>query len=101
MNGERLTGLASRKAEALLLYLALEQRPCTREQLADLLWDDRTQRRALSNLRVLLSSLRKQLGEFVDITRTTAAIKPDANVVVDVLVLEKRLTTPRRTRPIS
>lgn len=83
-----ITSLASRKVEALLIYLAVEQRPIPREFLADLFWDDRTQAQAMGNLRVTLSSLHKQLPDFVTITRTTAALNPQAQVWVDVLALE-------------
>ncbi len=83
-----ITNLASRKAEALLVYLVIEQRPIPREFLADLFWDDRSQAQAMGNLRVVLSSLHKQLPAFVDITRTTAGINPQANVWIDVLALQ-------------
>ena len=83
-----ITNLASRKAEALLVYLAIEQRPIPRELLADLLWDDRSQSQALGNLRVVLSSLHQQLPDFVEITRTTAAINPQADIWIDALTIE-------------
>ncbi len=89
--GEPVTGLASRKAEALLVYVACAARPRPREVLAELLWDERTQARASSNLRVVLSSLRKQLASFVDITRDSVALNPDAQVWVDATVFEERL----------
>ena len=73
-NGRPVRGLASRKAEALLAYLAHTGRPHSREVLADLLWDDRSQAQAMGNLRVLLSSLRKQLGDYITITRHEVAL---------------------------
>src|SRR5438034_186110 len=39
-NGRLLTGFVSRKAEALLVYLACTGREHARESLADLLWDE-------------------------------------------------------------
>jgi DNA-binding SARP family transcriptional activator len=90
--GEPVTGLASRKAEALLVYLACIGRPRTREVLAELLWEERPQRRAMSNLRVVLSSLRKRLGPYVDITRDAVALNPEADVWLDVAELEKGLS---------
>jgi DNA-binding SARP family transcriptional activator len=48
--------------------------------LADLLWDNRTQRRTQGNLRVVLSSLKKQVGEFVLIERDTIHIRPNAHI---------------------
>jgi DNA-binding SARP family transcriptional activator len=55
--GQPITGLASRKAEALLVYLAANPRPHPREILAEMLWDERSQSQAMANLRVVLSSL--------------------------------------------
>jgi hypothetical protein len=49
-DGQPVTGLASRKAEALLVYLACNRRSHPREVLADLLWDGRTQSQALASL---------------------------------------------------
>ena len=83
--------LASSKAAALVVYLASKRRALPREQLADLLWDDRTQKQAMGNLRVVLASLRKTLGDFVTITRTTAAINQDATVELDAQLLEQAL----------
>jgi predicted ATPase/DNA-binding SARP family transcriptional activator len=76
VGGEPVTGFYSRKVEALLVYLACTDRPQPRDVLADLLWDEVTQSRAMGNLRVVLHSLREKLGPYVDITRTTVALNP-------------------------
>ena len=89
--GELVTGLASRKAEALLVYLACTGRPHARESLATLLWDDRSQSRALGNLSVLLTSLRKHLAPYVTITRQTVAFNSDSDYWLDAAELERRL----------
>jgi predicted ATPase/DNA-binding SARP family transcriptional activator len=81
---ELVTGLASRKAEALLVYLACTGRPHARENLATLLWDDRPQTRALGNLSVLLSSLRKHLSPYVIITRSSVEFNKDSDHWLDV-----------------
>ncbi|MEM7114812.1 MAG: BTAD domain-containing putative transcriptional regulator [Chloroflexota bacterium] len=94
-DGEPLTKLASRKVEGLLVYLACVGRSQPREVLAELLWDDFTQSRAMNNLRVVLSNLRKHVGDFVTITRESAAINLDANVWVDVVAFEKALSEVR------
>jgi len=78
-----VTGLPSRKAEALLIYLASHQRPFSREILADLLWDDRPPKQALANLRAILSGLRRQLGDYLILTRQTAAFNHDKDVWLD------------------
>jgi DNA-binding SARP family transcriptional activator len=41
----------ARSAEALLVYLAGQARPLAREPLAELLWPERSQEQALTNLR--------------------------------------------------
>ena len=79
-----LTGFASRKVEALLIYLACTKHPQPREVLAELFWDDRSQDRAMGNLRVVLASLRKQLAPYVTITRDTVSLNLDENIWLDV-----------------
>jgi TolB-like protein len=55
--------LRSRKASALLAYLALSpERCCSRERLAHLLWGDMRDDRARHNLRQTISLLRAALG---------------------------------------
>lgn len=86
---ERVEGFASRKAEALLVYLACNPRSHPRERLADLFWDGRSQRQAMANLRVSLSSLHKLLAAYVTITRTTVSINEQAGVWLDAARLEQ------------
>lgn len=58
--------LASRKASALLAYLAVERgRPHPREQLATLLWSDTGEERARHNLRQGLSRIRRSCGPVI------------------------------------
>jgi DNA-binding SARP family transcriptional activator len=94
--GEPVTGLSTRKAEALLIYLATTRRPQPREVLADLLWDERTQSQAMGNLRGVLTNLRQVLGDTLTITRDTAGINPAATVWLDALELEESLTAIRK-----
>ncbi len=90
-NGQPITDFASRKAEALLAYLLLNPQPHPRETLADLLWDDRTQKQALGNLRVLLSNLRKLLPDLLLIERQTVQRNPDCPLVLDTAALQAAL----------
>ncbi len=90
-NGQPVTDLVSRKAEALLAYLACNQRPYPRDVLADFLWAERSQTGAAGNLRVLLNSLRHTVKPFVLITRHTVAINPQSEMWVDTLVFERLL----------
>ena len=62
------------KARALLVYLALAERPCRREFLAELLWPGRSQTQSLTNLRKLLVELRHQAGPWLCIARDTVGL---------------------------
>src|SRR5215471_340992 len=85
-SGQPVTRFTTRKVEALLVYLACQGRPCPRELLADLLWDDRPQAQAQANLRAALSRLRQQLPEATHVTRQ--AVAADAKQVwVDAAAL--------------
>jgi DNA-binding SARP family transcriptional activator len=98
LGGQPLTGLASRRTEALLIYLACTGRSHTREALANLFWDDRPQSQTLGNLRVLLTSLRQTLGPYVTITRQTVAFNQDSPHWLDVVELETGLAAVRGQR---
>jgi DNA-binding SARP family transcriptional activator len=89
--GEAVTGLASRKVEALLVYLSVTGRSQPREVLADFLWDDFSQSRAMNNLRVVLSNLRKHLGDYVTISRDAVSVNAENQLWLDVAELEAHL----------
>ena len=61
-DGKRVT-FDTRKATALLAYLALADRPLLREALCDLLWPAHDPGRARGALRRTLSTLRRAVGE--------------------------------------
>lgn len=84
--------LPTRKAEALLVYLACHPHQHQRETLAALLWDDLPTERAAGNLRLTLNQLRKHVAPFLDITRQTVGIRRDGSVDVDALALEQAST---------
>lgn len=91
LNGEPVGGFVSRKAEALLIYLALHPREHARETLSNLLWDDLSQQQALSYLRTVLSSLQKQLAAYLETTRHTVALNRESPLWIDVHELEQAL----------
>jgi predicted ATPase/DNA-binding SARP family transcriptional activator len=91
-----LTGLASSKAEALVVYLACTKRPQPREVLADLLWDGLPLERARGNLSVLLTSLRKRLEDYFQITRTSVAFDTAQSYFLDVEELETTVARAQR-----
>lgn len=82
-NNSPVTGLASRKAHALLVYLAVAGLHRSRDHLADLFWEERSQSQARANLRVLLSSLNKQLGSFFQIEQESVALIDDGRIYLD------------------
>jgi predicted ATPase/DNA-binding SARP family transcriptional activator/predicted negative regulator of RcsB-dependent stress response len=93
LDGAALPPLHSRKADALLAYLACTRRPQSRVVLADLLWDDVPTERALANLSVLLNSLRKHLAPWFTITRQQVAFVPSAACQLDVAQLEAAIVS--------
>lgn len=84
LDGAPLGALASRKAEALLVYLACAGRPQARDVLAELLWDDLPAERARGNLSVLLTSLRQRLPGYLEIGRHSVALRPSGPFRLDV-----------------
>lgn len=97
LDGEPLSGLASRKAEALLIYLAVTGGPHSRDHLATLLWGERPQTRAMGNLSVVLSSLRKQLPAHMDITHQAVGLKPDSAIKLDVTDFQAHIQAAQET----
>lgn len=86
-----ISGFISRKVDALLVYLALERREHPRELVAELLWNDLLQARAMANLRMVLSSLQSQLADYILVTRQTVMIDPHSPVWLDTIELETSL----------
>ncbi|MCA9925466.1 MAG: NACHT domain-containing protein, partial [Anaerolineales bacterium] len=91
LDGKPVSGLPSRKAEALIAYLVMHKRPFPRELLADLLWDDRPQDQTLANLRSLLSGVRRKLGPFLTVTRQSIGFNHDADYWLDVAAFTAQL----------
>ena len=89
--------LPTRKAEALLAYLAChpgEKQP--RDRLTALLWGDRGDKQARHSLSQTLLSLRQELGEansLLLIERETVALRGDA-IECDVLEFRRLATLP-------
>lgn len=83
LNDSPLTDFGSRTAEALLLYLACEQRPFSRQQLAEFLWHERDPNQSAANLRAVLSLLRKRVGDYLIVTRQTVAFNSQLPFALD------------------
>ena len=82
---------AMRTVEALLVYLACQDRPLGRDELAELLWPDRTQEQARMNLRGAIYRLRGQIDPYLLTSRQTLALRPNANIDLDARQFERHL----------
>jgi DNA-binding SARP family transcriptional activator/predicted ATPase len=87
LNEQPITNFVSRKAEALLAYLVFTRATHSRETIAELLWGERTTSQAQSNLRVVLSNLRKLVGDYLVVTRHTVGFNVALPFTVDVATL--------------
>ena len=81
VDGEPLR-VDTRKAVALLAYLAVTGGPQARELLVDLLWPDTDPDRGRAALRRTLSALRSALGgRWVTVTRAAVALEAEPGVI--------------------
>ena len=86
----------TRKATALLAYLAVTGRSHAREALAALLWPEYDDEHARAALRRTLSTLRAALGApHLTIDRDTVSLIPGAGLWVDVTEFRARLAACR------
>lgn len=97
-NGTAVSGFASRKVEALLVYLVCNPRPHARDFLATLLWPNNDQTRALANLSVALTSLRKQLDAYLLTERHTVAFNTAAAFQLDTAVFQQAIAQAKETQ---
>jgi DNA-binding SARP family transcriptional activator/predicted ATPase len=79
-----LVGLRYAKTQALLCYLAVTGRPHSREALASLLWSESAEEDARTNLRSVLSKLRRALPNYLLITRESLAFNRESPYSLDV-----------------
>ncbi len=106
MDGLPLNGFESDKARALLAFLAVEGgQPQVRETLAGLLWPDFPQENAQANLRVVISRLRKLLGDkdaaqpFLLVTRNSVCLNAQADCELDTAEFENLVDPHQLIRP--
>lgn len=94
-----VVGFISVKSQALLYYLAVEGGIHARLRLAALLWPDAPERRGLKNVRDVLANLRHLVGDYLEITRRTVALRPET-IRLDVrefrAVMERQNPEPDR-----
>jgi DNA-binding SARP family transcriptional activator len=85
VSGRPLVELASAKAAALVVYLAVTGTGHSRSALAGLLWSDLPEATARANLRLVLTKLRRVLPEHLEVTRQTVALAGGRSVWVDAV----------------
>jgi predicted ATPase/DNA-binding SARP family transcriptional activator len=82
--GQPLTGFVSTKAQALLCFLAVTNRPHDRQTLAALFWGDMPDTEARTSLRTVLTNLRKLVPDHLLIDRDSVAFNPNAPYWLDL-----------------
>jgi predicted ATPase/DNA-binding SARP family transcriptional activator len=85
VGGRPLVELASAKATALVVYLAVTGEGHSRSALAGLLWSDMPEQTARANLRLVLTKLRRVLPDHLTVTRQAVALAPGRPVWVDAV----------------
>ncbi len=93
VGNEKVVKFITRKALALVVYLAVNPGTRSREELADLLWSDQSQESAARNLRVVLSDIRKKIGNYLSIDRHSVSLSAVGDIWVDVNQLSDALQT--------
>ena len=97
VNGVLLTGGVPVKGMAMLAYLAVTGRPCSREALAGLLWGETPDAAARASLRVMLNRMPAKLRPFLTLTHHTISLNLDA-VSLDVRALETAVSGSQAAR---
>jgi predicted ATPase/DNA-binding SARP family transcriptional activator len=90
------TQFVSRKAEALLVYLACQPNEHLREALAAFFWGDLAQDQAMGNFRVALSNLNKHFEPYLLINRHTVQMSLEGGGQVDINELRSGLSAVER-----
>lgn len=87
--GVPITQFVSRKAQALLIYIAVTGKLHSRERLAELFWQNLPTSKAMNNLRAILPNLRQLVGSHLLITRQTVAFNRDCSYCLDVEAIQE------------
>jgi ABC-type oligopeptide transport system substrate-binding subunit/DNA-binding SARP family transcriptional activator len=83
-DGEPVSGFRSRKALALLGYLAVQDKPFPREHLADLFWEAKPESRGRANLSWILNHILAQLPDCLQADRHTVRFQRTARYWLDL-----------------
>lgn len=103
LGGSVVDDFTSRKAVALLTYLAVAGGAHSRDALSGLLWGESNRSHARASLRTVLWDLRQRLPAFVTADRQTISFQPGPSCWIDVVALheaaERALHPPGATSP--
>lgn len=91
--GQPVTDFISGKAQALLCYLAVTGQTHLRPSLANLFWGNLSEGDARTNLRMVVSNLRKLLAPYLTITRQAVAFNGNSNYRLDVELFHQQVKT--------
>jgi DNA-binding SARP family transcriptional activator/predicted ATPase len=87
-DGEPVGGFRSRKALALLGYLAVQSQPVPRERLADLFWEDKSETRGRANLNWVLHRITTLLPNYLRTDRHTVGFQCSPSYWLDTVAFE-------------
>jgi predicted ATPase/DNA-binding SARP family transcriptional activator len=90
--GEPVVGFESRKALALLCYLALQSQPRTRAFLAELFWPNRSEQLSRGNLNRVVHNLTHLLPKCLDVNRQTIGVASGDAIWIDVAEFDRLAT---------
>jgi DNA-binding SARP family transcriptional activator len=88
--------ISSRKAAALLVFLATSRKEHSRESLAEMFWEGRSQTQSMANLRVLLTRLRQSMGDYLTITWESVSFNQTTESWIDIEQFENHLASAAR-----
>lgn len=92
IDGTLVNDFVMRKATALLIYLAVNQRTYTRAAVAGLFWPDVADDYAKNSLRHVLPNLRKLVGSYLQIDRQILAFDKYSTYWLDVEIFTTMLS---------
>jgi predicted ATPase/DNA-binding SARP family transcriptional activator len=98
-DGVSLTAQLSPTQKALITYLGWTGCMQERSHLAEFLWPERSASRSLSNLRTVLSQLRKVIGPYLHTTHTGVGLDKGDNVWLDAAFVRQALDAVPGHRP--
>jgi len=90
-DGNALDLPISTRGQVLLVYLVLEGGKHHRNTLSAIFWPESPESKANTSLRVALTELRKAVGDYLEISRTSIGILPDSDIYLDVFNFEELL----------